>query len=425
MCLTFVLPAIAWGQDIYQKKEIAIFTLSHEGVSVPSELPASLDEEIRSVFVNLGRFTVIGMKNRLSAKDVDQFIENIKTYKEQNAVIPDKVQMGQEYFTQADLNKLIASFIVVIPYVVSYDKQTNDSGNYDVKLSTAFSIINVETTQSIGQFTVDTEGTAAKLADAWKNAVDALPTFLDYQIRKISDFQITSGIVEVHGSDVIFQLGKNVGILPGDYYQVVEPRVLSSGQQVTEEKALLLVRQVEDEVSYATVIYANSPLAMGDQIREVPMVGFEAAGYMRAVVLGGGGGDLPPVLLGTRATASRGFYGFRPFAEVETPIQLLGYTVDSFPFEVSLGGEYDLILGRLMVAPWASLGVGFNVDVVTQTDVEMSRFGGSVGVGISYLFNSTMRVSVEGGYLTWVSSNPYYGESFGGVFAGAAFSFNF
>ena len=412
-----------WAQEVYQKKEIAVFNLSYYNVAVPSELPVNLDQAIKDVFVNLGRFTVIGMTYRLGAEDVNQFIDNIKQFKAENAVIPEKVQMGQEFFTQADMNKLIGSFIVVIPSVASYTSEIDKSGSFLVRLQTAFSFVNVETTQTIAQFTLDTQGIAKEIQDAVQDAVESVPTSLSFEIRKIPDFQIKSGILEVHGSEVVFELGRNMGIFVGDQYQVLESKVLSSGRQVTEEKGLVLVRRVDEEVSYATVLYANSPLAVGDQLREIPLAGADVAAYARTIVMGA---SQLATSLGLRTTAVRGFYDFRPFLEMEVPLQLVGYAAPYFPFNMSLGGEYNIILGRLAVTPRASLGVGFSVGTVQQeTYFRVTRYGGSVGLGMSYLFGSNTRFSLEGGYTMWLSTDTFYASSYGGVYAGGGISINF
>jgi hypothetical protein len=398
----------AWAQEVYQKKEIAVFNLSSYDWDIPLQTLGSIDDHIRSVFVNLGRFTVIGMTYRLGEADVSDFIEKIKQFKSENAEIPEQVQMGQEFFTQADMNKLIGSFIVVIPSVVNFTSKQNKQGDYSVAIDVSFSFVNVETERTIGQFAVKLLGLNPDFDNALTGAVNSLPFLLTVEVRKIAEFQIKSGILEVHGAEVIFELGKDMGIKVGDQYEVLSSRVLSSGKQVTEEKGLLLVRRVDQEISYATVLYAYGQLGMGDQIREIPHIGTESTVYIRAVVFGADPlfNSFPPFIVGIRQTVLRGFYAFRPFVELESPLTNMAFS-ESFPFNVSLGAEYNLFLGRLRITPRVSLGGGFDVITSTEdTSVQFSRYGGNAALEISYLLSRDVRFGLEGGYMMWQSVDP-------------------
>jgi hypothetical protein len=425
LCL-LVAGQSVWTQEVYKKKEVAVFNLSYYRWDIPPNLLGGLDEQIRSVFVNLGRFTVIGMTYRLGEQDISVFVQKIKQYKEENVEIPEQVQMGQEFFTQADMNALISSFIVVIPAVASYDVVINSKGIYTADISTSFTFVNVETTETIAQFFVKTSGTSKNFDDAVKSAIGSIPSSLTYEIKKVPEFQIKTGVLEVNGNEVVFELGRDTGISVGDEYEVLVSRVMASGKQVTESKGLLLVKRVEEEVSYATIVFTDEKLDMGDQLREIPRVGGESTVYARYIVLGGPEGRLP-LILGIRQAVTRGFYDLRPFLELEFPA--VSY-VDpySLPFNAALGGEYVLHLGKLQLMPRISAGVGFNIDFTDQDDPQfiICRYGGSAGVGASYLIGRDFRISAEAGYLYWYCADEsVYGPTYGGVFAEAGISFRY
>jgi hypothetical protein len=417
-----LLPFSGWPQQISKKKDIAVFNLSYYRWRIPAAVLGSIDDQIRSVFVNLGRFNVIGLTYRLAAEDVNDFIEKIKQFKSENAVVPEKVQMGQEYFTQEDMNRLIGSFIVVIPSVTDYAEDRTKEGGYTVSIRTSFTFINVETITTVAQFLVETTGADKKRDAAVKSAVDDIPDRLTFEIRKLPEFQLKTGILEVHGGEAILEFGRNMGITVGDEYQVMTARVLSSGRQVTGEKGLLMVREVDEEVSYATILYSNGTLETGDQLKEVPRFGTDSTPFARAIVLGADSiFGFPPFLVGVRQTLSRGFYSFRPFIEVELPLNLL-FLSNGLPLNISLGVEYNLYLGRLQLAPWLAGGVGIDVPLSQDQSLQYTYLGGSLGIGASYLFSADMKVTIQAGYSLWRGSS---GPSYGGVFVGGGLTIKF
>ncbi len=428
LCLLAIGRAV-WAQEVSKKKEIAVFNLSYYNWAIPAENLGRIDDNIRSVFVNLGRFSVIGMTYRLGEADVNDFIDKIKQFKSENAEIPDQVQMGQEYFTQADMNKLIASFIVVIPAVVGYSWDSDSEGKYSVKMRTSFTFVNVETQQTIAQFAVDSSGSDKKLHDAVQGAIDSIPPMLTFQVRTVPEFQLKTGVLEVHGSEILLELGKNMGVTVGDEYLVVASRVLPSGKQVSEDKGLLVVSRVDEEVSFATVLYSEGSVQMGDQLKELPRFGTEVNPYFRAVVYGGDMSfwSLAPMMTGLHVAITRGFYAFRPFIELETPIHLWSWDAGySFPLNASIGGEYTVYLGRFVLSPRAAVGVGFDIPLSEGAEVRYTHFGGNAGLGIQYLFSRDAKLTLEGGYLMWMSADDaLYAPTYSGVYAGGGFSIKF
>src|SRR6056297_2150118 len=120
VCLILLLPTIG-AQEVSEKKDIAVFKLSYADYSIPNGALGLVDQSIQNVFIELGRFNIIGMNYRLQSNDINAFIDKIREMKEADVEIPEEVRLGQETFTEADFNKLVGSFIVVVP-VMSYYK---------------------------------------------------------------------------------------------------------------------------------------------------------------------------------------------------------------------------------------------------------------------------------------------------------------
>jgi hypothetical protein len=426
-----VLSLPAWSQDVSKKKEIAVFNLSYSSWSISQDALARIDEEIQNVFVNMGRFDVIGMTYRLEDSDVNGFVASIKKYKEENVEIPQEVQMGKEFFTEADLNRLIGSFIVVIPSVLGYSEKWTDAtrftaAGYSVTIETSFTFVNVETLKTTAHFTIETTGFDARLEKAVMGAVGALPDKLVFEIRKVPEFQLKSGILEVHGSEVIIESGRNMGLAVGDEYQVVNSRALPSGKIITETAGLLVIRRVDEEISYATVLYADVPLGEGAQIKEVARRGVETELYGRVVVYDPNGAltGFPPSLIGVRGTLSRFVYDFRPFVEIESPINLWTTSAGA-PLNILIGGEYALYLGRLQVMPMVSVGAGITAFASETEYVTLTHFGGTAGLGASWLLTDDIKIDIEAGYLLWISVDPLLYAGYSGVFAGGGVSLKF
>ncbi|MCX7039886.1 MAG: hypothetical protein NT005_12245, partial [Spirochaetes bacterium] len=420
----------AFSQEVSRKKELAVFNLSYYKWTIPASALGSIDEQVRAVFVNLGRFEVIGMSYRLGEDDVSQFIERIRSYKTENVEIPDQVQMGQEFLTQADMNRLVSSFIVVIPSVASFITDRNKDGQYTTEIRTSFTFVNVETIESFAQFFVQTRGSDENPAKATQEAIDAIPNQLTFEIRKVPEFQLRTGILEVHGGEVVLEFGRDMGVKVGDEYLIMSSRVLKSGKQVSGEKGLLIVRRVEDEISTARIVYSNGAPQEGEQLQELPRLGVDATAFVHAALpLSPSPDYLLPILAGIRVGLSRGFYAFRPNVSIEMPLHLLSDSSDIYggiPLNVSLGGEYNLYLGRLQLVPMAALGVGMVIPLgEVKKDFQLTHFGGSAQLTVTYLFNRDTKLVVEAGYLLWATGGSSGLASYEGVFGGVGISRKF
>jgi hypothetical protein len=430
LLLVLALAPLAGAQQVSQKKDIAVFKLSYYQWDIPDSVLGGIDEEIRGVFVNIGRFNVLGMTQRLEPGDLNQFIDKIRAYKLVRAEMPETVQMGHEFFTQADFERLAGSFIVVVPSVAGYLLEVQDDGDFHVALKTSFSFINVEQGTTFAQAFVETEGTEDSPQGAARDALNGIAMLLEYEIRKIPEFQLRTGVLEVHGSEVILELGRDMGIKVGDEFLLVASRVLSSGKTLTTENGLLVIKEVSDEVSVGKVLYASPRPQEGDQLHEFPLLGVEATPYMH--VAAGLLYERPFTgLIGIKGSVSRGFYGFRPIFGLEVP--LIANILAALPLNLYVGGEYVLYLGRLTLMPSIAAGVGgaflWYADVPDDEKFALTHVGGQAGLSLAYLFSKKMRFALDVGYLHWFSLVPtkyfypdpidYLFPDYDGLFVGA------
>ncbi|MEE9308329.1 MAG: hypothetical protein V3V57_12475 [Spirochaetia bacterium] len=402
----FIITSIS-AQVVSERKEIAVFKLSYYRFDIPEAVLGGIDEEIRSVFINLGRFDVVGLTQRLEEGDLNEFIDKIKMYKEEQVEIPEEVQMGKEFFTKADFDSLVGSFLVVVPAVANYVVAHLDTDEYQVNIKTSFSFINVEEGRTFAHAFVDTEGKDTNVDLAIKDALDAIPMQLTFEIRKIPEFQLKTGILEVRGSEIIIELGRDLGLKRGDEYVIVSGEILQSGKALTVENGLVVIKEVSDEVSVAKIIYARPRPQIGDQLQEVPRFGMDTTPYVhfaKGLVYDRDS----TIVIGARQALSRGFYSFRPFAGIEVP--LVANILAGIPLNLYIGGEYNIYLGRFQLVPRAAFGGGgaylWYRDVPDEDKFLWTYVGGNAGISLNYLFHKNYRFSIEAGYLHWFSLVP-------------------
>ena len=417
--LTFNL----FAQEISQKKDIAIFRLGYYSWTVPMEALGPVDEEIKNVFINLGRFNVLGMTHRMDEADIAGFIVRIKEYKEIQVEIPEEVRFGQTAFTEADFRRLVDSFIVVIP-VLSYYSLTynNEKADYSAELETSFTFVNIEEGKSFAHFTIKTIGSGKTGNEAVRSAVSSIPAQLSFEIRKIPEFQIKTGILELMGRTAIIQFGKDRGVLPGDEFVIIDTRILPSGLQLKEEAGLLVIKEVQEEFSYAYVLFAKRGPFVGDQLFEVPRFGTETAIYSHAVI-----GENLTIVAGLRQVLTRGFYKIRPLLGLEFPFgvnHLLGGAIGT----AYLGAELNWNIGRFAVTPLA--GVGLGADIILSAAEEEEKFvlshaGGLVQLSLGYLLNKNVRLFIDGGYRVWFSVKPGIYNDIIGLYGGAGITIKY
>jgi hypothetical protein len=415
LILVFVCFSLSFGQEISEKKEIAIFSLSYSDWSIPDGALGLVDQSMQSVFINLKRFDIIGMTYRLNSSDISGFIQEIQKVKESNMEVPEAVRLGEQTFTEADFNRLVGSFIIVIPVMSYYEVIADDNGGYSAEIQTSFTFINVSEGKAFASFQVDTTGSDDTIKGAVKSAVDALPVQLSYEVRKIPEFQLKSGVLDVNGKEVLIELGANLGVKLGDEFNLTNSVVLDSGHIIEKNVGLLVVKEVNQEVSTAQVFYASKKPAVGDQLKEIPRMGFESAVYINYI------SQIDPIItIGLRQIVARGFYKIRPYVGIEIPLGAadIGFF---FPVNVYTGAELNWYLGRLHVTPAIDVALGMLVPIVEEYQddyVIYSSIGGHARLGVSYMLNDNMKLFGEAGYAAMFSLDKILFDSYAGLLFG-------
>ena len=381
--------AAAGAQEVSEKKDIAVFNLSYSDYSIPSGALGLVDQSIQNVFIELGRFNIIGMKYRLELNEIDEFISKIKELKQENVEVPEEVRLGEETFTEADFNKLVGSFIVVVP-VMSYYNVYEEGNDYQAEIQTSFTFIKVDTAEAFASFQIDTSASGENSRKAVKSAVDMIPIQLQYELRSIPEFQLKTAIIDVAGNKYIMEFGRNMGVQVGDEYVVTRDLVLPSGYTRTEEVGLFVIKNVSEQVSTAKRVYSSERTGIGDQMVEVPRLGVNATIYGHYLPVeddpGTAAEEKNRFVLGLRGVGTRGFYNWRPVA----------------------GVEYNVRIGRLSLVPSGVVGVGSMVPIIGTEEFKedfdfVSSFGGTVQIAADYLINRDTKINLYAGYSMYIS----------------------
>lgn len=430
--LLIVGSALAIAQpQISEKKEIAIFSLGFYGWNIPSDTLGTIDIDIQRVFLDLGRFTIFGMEKRFSTSDVDQFITILKKMKESTFVLPEKYQFGEAFLTEADFNKLVGAFIIAVPVVTSYNSQFVDNKEWRTDIKTNVTFIDVSDGTMIGIANVQTQGTSRETQyKSIQEAISGIPMQLQFEIRKVSQFQNVTRVLASGFGGVDIQLGQNMGIKPGDEYAVIESDELE-GFLDEREVGLILIKEVGSTRSKGTVLYSSVPVVKDVQLREIPRLGVDMAVYAHNYTYFAGGNNLDSAfVIGIRAELTRGFYNFRPYGAV----QVITDTSMGIPLNAIIGGQYSAYLRRLEVGGRAGFAGSTNAilrliegAVSEDDDPWFTHYGVSAGAYLSYLLSRNLKVFIEvqGDYMLgigdFIGFNPL--SSYGGYQLGLGATF--
>lgn len=399
LVLLLALPMLG-AQEISEKKDVAVFNLSYADYSIPSGALGLVDQSIQNVFIDLGRFNILGMNYRLGSNDINTFIERVKEVKQSNMEVPEEVRLGEATFTEADFNKLVGSFIVVVP-VMSYYNVYEEGADYEAEIQTSFTFIKVDEARAFASFQIDTSGSGENPQKAVKSAVDAIPMQLQFELRSFEEFKLKTGIIDILGNEYVMQFGSNMGVQVGDEYVITQTEILPSGYERVNETGLFVIKTVDREIATATKVYSDGKPAIGDQLVEVPRMGFNATVYAHVLQDNAPDGTDNRFVLGLQATGTRGFYGWRPIAGVEVPLGdsfLIWFPVLSY-----VGAEYNLRMGRLTLSPSAAVGAGAMVPILGDEEFKekfdiLASFGATAKLSVNYLLTRDAFFNVYAGY---------------------------
>lgn len=388
------------------KQDVAVFALGYYGFDISQSVLANVDAEIQGVFVNLGRFNVLGQTERFSTKDVQDFINLIQNAKQNNTPLPESVRFGEVQLTEALMRQLFGSFVVVIPTIVDFSSERGDNG-FQTTIKTSVTFLNVAEGKTMGMANIQTSGSSKESRnEATRSAISAIPFQLSYEVRRIEAFKLQTQALQVGLFDVKMQLGRDMGVVVGDEFVVVE-RYDVGGFIDEREDGLILIKNVGPQVSTGTIMYSGSALRPGAQLREVPRLGVEVAPYLLYLryfdpVVGWKIGtdkeeseSEGALAVGIKGIASRGFYALRPLAGVQMNFD----TKLWLPIIVYGGLEYNIYLRRIALTASASIAGASNAivrlieeEVSEDDDPWFTHYGVKLDAGASILVSREMRV---------------------------------
>jgi len=437
--LLCTMSVTAQQAEISKKQDVAVFALGYYGYNIPLEVLANVDAEIQGVFVNLGRFNVLGQTERFSSKDVQDFINLIQTAKQNNTPLPDEVKFGDVQLTEGLLKKLYGAFVVVIPTIVDF-KVEKPNNEYQARIKTSVAFLNVAEGTTIGMANIETTGTSKETqTKAVAEAINAIPVQLTYEVRKIPAFTLRTQVLQADAFEAKIQFGTDMGVVVGDEYVVVK-RSTIGGLVDEREDGLLVVKDVGPQISTAAVRYAGPTLKEGAQLREVPRLGVDAEPYLYYMKYFGnvdgwelGTQDTTPtkgaLAIGAKFAVSRGFYDVRPIVGV----QLNFDTALWLPVIAYAGVEYNIYLRRFALTGTAAFAGASNAivrileeNLSESDDPWFTHYGIKLNAGASYLISRDMRIFANVGldYLLGLAHSlggPFQSYGGYGIAAGVAF----
>jgi len=259
---------LIYSAEVSEKKDIAVFGITSYSHNIPEGVLGYAESSINHVFINLKRFNIYGYGDyKIETGDIDEFIERVKEIRSQKALQAGTYdeKFGTVVIKGEDFNRIVNSFLVVIPSLSSYTVEVEQtevvSGSttyikdtYKVNLVIDLEFINVEEGTREESVRITGTGRNPELSVAGRNAVDSAVSMLSYRVRQVEAFRIKSGVIRRRGDTIIFELGKNMGVRPGDEYEVMTRQQLGSSERIVElPTGLVRVKKVYPDVS--TLMY--------------------------------------------------------------------------------------------------------------------------------------------------------------------------
>ncbi len=374
------------------------------------------DKGIHDVLVQIGHVAVSSLPFSVRGTDLPELARALHRLVSGSANAAQPITLREEVITVEDALRMAASAVIVAPSIAELRVTEDEAGSYACDILTSFAFIAPALPHPIIRVSIDTHGYDRDRAAAIREAVDAIPPRFASVLDEVPYLRPNWGIIEVRGNEVVLELGRDAGILPGDEFAVLPP---GPGPAVAgqPEKGLLMVRKVDAVTSIARIVYSDAPVRVGDRLLDLARVGTDSTVYVHSVLLASGpapGGATP--LVGLRQSFSRGFYRLRPFVGIEVPFNLVAAGIQGVPINLYAGAEYTLLMGRFQLAPRAAIGFGASTGLAGPSPDVINHAGGSLGMAASYLLSRDIKAEIDTGWLSWVGFSG--SSSYGGAFLG-------
>jgi hypothetical protein len=281
--------------EISEKQDIAIFGITHSAYTIPDDVLEYAESSINYVFINLKRFNVLGYgEYRMETGDIDDFVKRIREIRSEKAKEAGTYdeKFGTLVIKGEDFDRIVNSFIVVLPSLSNYsvgrkrsqyilDNVIYVKSFYAVDVVIDINFVNVREGTQQEAIRITGTGESEDLDRANSKAVENAISGLPLKIRQLEAFKIRSGVIQVRGDTVTFAQGENLGLKPGDEFEVMtKQEVGNSGRIVELPTGLVRAKKVYPEITQAHIIMQKEKITEGDQLVEISrfgaQVGFQA-----------------------------------------------------------------------------------------------------------------------------------------------------
>ena len=254
-----------------------------------------------------------------------------------------------------------------------------------------------------------------KLVVVFSSIFAAIP----YAVAQDSDSPRRTSIVDIDRGNVMLGIGRADGVRTGDEYRVVEPVRAADAIGSRVEVGRIVIKDVDDSVSFARTIYSERQWQIGDELEEIERIGLDTAAYVHMLVGATGVSRDFGIAgaVGFRESISRGLFAFRPFVGIEVPFSItLDLDLTGVTFNVYGGGEINWYIDRLQIVPAFGIGTALAIPLREEERFSFSHFGGFVEAQVNLLLSGNLRIGAELGYAAWFApgvDNSYTGVTIG------------
>gem|GEM_PF-1916224 len=281
-----------------EERDIAIFGLTAGDLTVPDEVIIYAESSIVNEFIQLKRFNVLGYENyRLEEQDVEEFIDRVRELQAEKAKEEGTYdeKFGTVVIKGEDFDRIVGSVLVVIPSVAEFSKSrvkipiiTDETISYiwkdEVNITLDLTFVNIRTGAREESLRISGTAQAQDMGRAATLAVNNAVSSLGHRLKQIETFKIRSGVVVVQGDRVIFELGSDIGVKPGQEYEVLTKQEIGRTGRTTEiPTGLVRVKTVYQDLSEAQIIYQKERITEGDQLVEMVKLGLGLGFYVGAM----------------------------------------------------------------------------------------------------------------------------------------------
>jgi hypothetical protein len=350
-----------------------------------------------------GGYDIIVSGLAFDSEAVPALLEKLKE-KTGGAAVPESVRIGETTVSRADFEVLARADVLVIPSLAEYaseeEKRTAGGSRWKVRLKTVFDFIIRE-----GEYTrmtrmVETMGYDPNPERAQSDAVKTVLPQFTYESEMLVGREKRITVLAVDGGDVFIGAGNKRGLLPGTEFTVRE-HVSGEGEDTgTREKGLLLISEVTDDVSVATILYADPALELGDTVEEISRLGLEISPSALAFIPLADPAALT-VYAGVRVTLAKAVYTLRPLFAIESVVYPFSTYQLWFPLRPFVGAEIRLHFGRFELAALPMIGIEHWFSLAPEQSSRFIGFGLRGLVQASLLVSRDVKVFLEGGYEYW------------------------